>query len=285
MRRDAWLALAALIGGAGLFVVLTLFFLSVLGLTQQGLPANRQEAFLALLKNSISLLLVFGGSALLVYPKWRQWASTERLFEVRMVPMAVWIWTALLMLGLLPALPWIGLDESSFRLPAAWRDWETSLEAIEAQAEMFVRLVLMHGALGWNLLFMAVVPAFAEEVFFRGALQSILSRLVSPVAAIWVTAILFSAVHVQVYGFIPRVLLGAFMGYLAWYGRSLTLAIWAHFLNNAYMTIMGYFVMRVFEWPELISSSYRPPVWMALLGAAVAGLAGYRIYQLLRRRD
>ena len=62
--------------------------------------------------------------------------------------------------------------------------------------------------------------------------------------AIWITAIIFSAVHFQFYGFIPRVLLGAFFGYLALWSGSLWLPIFAHALNNSLVVISTWLTKR-----------------------------------------
>ena len=62
--------------------------------------------------------------------------------------------------------------------------------------------------------------------------------------AIWTTAIIFSAMHFQFYGFIPRVLLGAFFGYLAFWSGSLWLPIFAHALNNSLVVLSTWLVKR-----------------------------------------
>jgi len=63
-------------------------------------------------------------------------------------------------------------------------------------------------------------------------------------AAIWVTAFIFSAIHVQFYGFLPRILLGAAFGYMAVWSGSLWLPILAHFINNAVGVIAFYIVRK-----------------------------------------
>ena len=54
---------------------------------------------------------------------------------------------------------------------------------------------------------------------------------------IWTAAILFSAFHLQFYGFFPRMLLGAYFGYLLYWSHSIWLPIFAHFINNAIAVI------------------------------------------------
>jgi len=91
------------------------------------------------------------------------------------------------------------------------------------------------------MLVIAVVPAIGEELLFRGLIQTRINKIVgNPHLAIWVAAILFSAFHMQFYGFVPRLLLGALFGYLFYWSGSLVLAMIAHFVNNGFSLIMVY---------------------------------------------
>ncbi len=91
-----------------------------------------------------------------------------------------------------------------------------------------------------NLIIVALIPALGEEMLFRGVLQRIFLKF-SPRGhlAVWLTAFIFSAVHFQFFGFIPRLFLGALFGYLMLYSGNIRLSIIAHFLNNA-MGVISY---------------------------------------------
>jgi membrane protease YdiL (CAAX protease family) len=92
-----------------------------------------------------------------------------------------------------------------------------------------------------NLLVVALIPAVSEELLFRGYLQRMLhSWTKNPHTAILISATVFSALHMQLEGFIPRFLLGALFGYLLYWSGSLWLPIAAHFTNNA-VTVCAYF--------------------------------------------
>ena len=103
---------------------------------------------------------------------------------------------------------------------------------------------------------MALLPAVAEELTFRGVLQRLIQTQTNEAInregkrvhlAIWCTAILFSAIHMQFYGFLPRMLMGALFGYaLVWTG-SLWIPILMHFTNNA-MAVILYFVSLRAGW-------------------------------------
>lgn len=97
------------------------------------------------------------------------------------------------------------------------------------------------GALLINLFVVALVPAICEEIAFRGVLQSQLAKATrNPHVAIWLSAFIFSFVHFQFYGFIPRMLLGAFFGYLVIHSGSIWAAVLAHFINNAAAVLSRY---------------------------------------------
>lgn len=93
-----------------------------------------------------------------------------------------------------------------------------------------------------NILVIAVLPAVGEELVFRGIFQKIFYKLFkSGHLAIWFTAFVFSTLHFQFYGFIPRLILGLVFGYLFYFSGNLWLPMIAHFVNNAVPTIASYF--------------------------------------------
>ena len=94
------------------------------------------------------------------------------------------------------------------------------------------------GALLINIGLLALLPALSEELSFRGTLQQILGN---KAAAIWVTAFIFSAIHMQFYGFVPRMLMGAMFGYVFVWTGSLWVPILMHFTNNG-LAVLTYYL-------------------------------------------
>jgi len=93
-----------------------------------------------------------------------------------------------------------------------------------------------------NLIIVAILPAIGEELVFRGVFQKIFTLFFkSGHLAIWVTAFIFSFVHLQFFGFIPRMILGVVFGYLFYWSGSIWLPVIAHFINNAFPVIALYF--------------------------------------------
>lgn len=92
-----------------------------------------------------------------------------------------------------------------------------------------------------NTFLIAFVTAIVEELMFRGVLQTIMFKWTKNIhVAIWITAILFSAFHMEFYGFFVRTALGVIFGYLVAWSGSIWPAVWAHFLNNGIDVVMTY---------------------------------------------
>lgn len=141
----------------------------------------------------------------------------------------------------IPAMNAVIAWNESISLPPAL---EEAMKQSELAAREAIKVVIgAHNipSLLVALMIVGVMAGLSEELFFRGALQRILStgRLNIHVA-IWLSAILFSALHMQIYGFVPRMLLGAFFGYMLYWTGSLWLPVMLHVLNNSIYLIGNY---------------------------------------------
>lgn len=141
----------------------------------------------------------------------------------------------------LPALNQIILWNSEVHFPAWASGLEHSLREMEFAAEEATKKAMAYKGIGGLLLTVAVVglvTGFAEELFFRGSMQGIIERSrLGKQGAVWLVAIVFSTVHFQFFGFIPRLLMGAMFGYLLIWTRCLWVPIFAHALNNSVVVI------------------------------------------------
>jgi len=158
----------------------------------------------------------------------------------------------LLMVFSMPVMEWVALANQKMTLPDVLKpieDWMREKE--DAAMKMTVLLLKVNHTWDFfiNLFIIALLPAVAEEFIFRGALQRSFTRMFhNPNVAIWVTAFIFSAIHVQFFGFIPRLLLGAAFGYIYWWTGSLWYTMLAHFLNNGYTVCLAWY-MQVHDMP------------------------------------
>lgn len=142
----------------------------------------------------------------------------------------------LLSVILIPLIAFLGEVNRLIHFPESLKDLESWMIQLEEKNGSILALLTQKNNFGTylkNILIMAIIPAICEEFFFRGALQTYFIKLFkNKHIAILITAIIFSIIHFQFYGFIPRVLLGIYLGYLMIWSGSLLLPIIAHFLHN-----------------------------------------------------
>lgn len=150
-----------------------------------------------------------------------------------------------IMVFAIPVINFSGLINAQLSLP----DWLSGLESWmqkqEASAkkltELFLHVESTKG-LAFNLFMIALLPAIGEELIFRGVLQRIFSNWTKNHHwGIIISAFLFSFMHVQFFGFLPRFLLGVLFGYMVVWSKNLWPAIIAHFINNAAAVIVYFY--------------------------------------------
>lgn len=169
------------------------------------------------------------------------------------------LWAVVLMLVALPAINMLGYLNQQMTLPIFLEPLEQWMKTAEENAalltEQFLSVTTISGLI-INILLMALLPAVSEELTFRGVLQRLFQAKGErretrdervPHTAIWCSAILFSAIHMQFYGFLPRMLMGALFGYMLVWTGSLLVPILMHFTNNS-MAVILYFVALRADW-------------------------------------
>jgi uncharacterized protein len=144
----------------------------------------------------------------------------------------------------IPIIEYTGILNSRMVLPESLSGLQSHLRGLEDKAAKITGILIASSGpevFALNLFILAVLPALCEEFLFRGILQQLLGDLFrSKHAAVWVTAVIFSAVHLQFYGFIPRLLLGLLFGYLFVWSGNLWFPVLAHFINNALPVTYSY---------------------------------------------
>lgn len=166
----------------------------------------------------------------------------ETLFLKRKSKFGVYLLSSLVLIASIPWMNMVIKWNAEINLPFSL---EVVFKALEEAAMRSTEIMLQgegFSTLLINLFLLALVPALGEEIFFRGLIQGMIYKYSrNKHLAVIVAAFLFSAIHFQFYGFFPRMLLGAFFGYLVIYTNSIWPAVWAHFLNNA-MAVTSYFI-------------------------------------------
>ena len=158
------------------------------------------------------------------------------------------VWVPLLGIALmfvsLPVTNQLTVWNEALKLPAAFEQIEELMQQMEEMAGDFTDRLLEVDTL-WGLLFnlivIALIPAIGEELTFRGVIQQGLIKGVrNPHVGIFLASGIFSFIHLQFYGFFPRMFLGLLLGYLFYYSGSLWVPILMHFVNNGSAVVIAY---------------------------------------------
>jgi len=238
--------LGAIVGGLVTIGIAMLFGFDFQSLTEnfgEGSPlAERNTIRLAAFLNHLFTFLIPAIVASYLFYK-KDWLSYQRMDAA---PITKYLTMGTLMIFV--ALPFVYMTywlNSLVPLPEILTTMEN------ATAEMVKGLLIMDSPMEliFNLIVIAIMPAVAEEMIFRGIVQDSLEKMISnPHVAILVASIIFSAIHMQFEGFLPRMVLGMILGYLFYWTRNLWIPIVAHAVNNGSQVIVSYL------YPEEIAS-------------------------------
>jgi membrane protease YdiL (CAAX protease family) len=171
---------------------------------------------------------------------------SEYLQINRSTTFSSYLYTGLAVLMLIPLINFVGEINNQMTLPeslSGLENWmRTMEEAAKVLTEKFMKVEGIPGLL-FNVFMIAVLPAIGEEFMFRGVIQRIFTNMTKNYHwGIWIAAFIFSAFHMQFYGFLPRMLLGAMFGYLLVWTGTMWAPILAHFVNNT-MGVIGYYLI------------------------------------------
>jgi len=164
---------------------------------------------------------------------------------------------------------------ATLELPEALSGFEKWARNFEDRAQEITKFLTQfdNNAQFFLALFViAVLPAIGEEFVFRGLLQNHLKVITKNThLAVWLAAILFSFFHMQFYGFVPRIILGALFGYLYAWSGNLSYPIIAHFVNNGFTLFMMYLYNKgAVEFD--IESTESVPITAVLISAAITAV-------------
>jgi membrane protease YdiL (CAAX protease family) len=190
--------------------------------------------------------------------------------------------------AVLPLSNWLGEINQQMSFPSSLSGLSRWMKARESQADQITAFLLQTKTtkgLLLNLFIIALIPAVGEEMLFRGLLQRLLNEWTRSVfAGVFLTALIFSAIHLQFFGFLPRFLLGLVLGILLEITQSLWAPVAAHFVNNATLVVLYYLknINIIAVDPEKFGTSHH--FYILLLSLVVTLYIFYRL-KMLRNRD
>ncbi len=204
-------------------------------------------------------------------------------------PLAVFLSVILIVLSQ-PLIGWANDLNSYLTLPDGLSFLEDWMKNAENQGEMITEAFLSttSGAgLMVNIFMIAILPAFAEELLFRGALAGLFKDWTKNThVAVFLSSLIFAAIHLQFYGFLPRFLLGMALGYLFFWSGSLWLPICAHFTNNFLSVIVEFLFRKGLIHTNADNFAMDNTAWLTVFSIVAISVVLYFIhYQSTRQKE
>lgn len=185
----------------------------------------------AVIQSLFQLIIPAIATAMIVTRRPATFLAIDRRIDVNTLLLAV-----AALIASIPAMNLVISLNQSLTLPDSLQWLETAIREMEDRAAETIALLQGGEGIGnlvMNILIIGVLAGFGEELFFRGTLMRLMTTgRVNSHVAVWTVAIVFSALHLQFFGFVPRTLLGAYFGYLLVWSRCLWIPIIIHATNN-----------------------------------------------------
>jgi len=241
--------------------------------------------FLQIISSVIIFILPVAVLAFLVSRRRMEYLQINRIGKISILLLG-----GIVMFVAAPLINYLQEINSYLQLPQWMHGIEEWMKASEAQDDALTVAFLNHQTfydLILNLIMIALVAAVAEELFFRGVLQKILIKMTKNVhVGIWLTGAIFSAIHLQFYGFLPRMLMGVYLGYLLVWSGSLWVTIFAHFINNGTAVIFSYLEERktITDSVEKVGTQ-AGDYWYIITSTLLVTLLLIAIYKLSGRKN
>lgn len=215
--------------------------------------------------------------AFLCHSKPKEYLKAEHNHNWAFVAIAIF-----LIIAIQPTIGAIGYYNQQLTLPESMASIEKWMQENELSAGKTVALLFGDKTISgliFNLFVMAIVAGLAEEFFFRGALQQIFLKITKNThVAIWVTAFIFSAIHFQFYGFVPRLLLGALLGYIFVWSESIWIPVLVHTVNNAISVVLSYLYYGTPQYEKLDNFNFIENIWVIIPSFILSTFLLYLLY-------
>lgn len=160
-------------------------------------------------------------------------------------------WSLLGIVAMFTIIPFLGMVNDwndGIVFPESMRAIEEQLRSTQQKSEEIIQTFISQGSLFSSLLIIAALAAVSEELLFRSVIQKALIKIFKNAhVAIVVTAFVFSAFHMDFFGFFPRFILGIMLGYMFWMSGSIIPSMLMHFVNNATIVMLYYLNTRGFS--------------------------------------
>ena len=250
-------------------LVISVFYIISGGVSSSGIENLLEDRVLMLSLNSLSIMIF-------ISPYF--YVNKLSNYSIKIFP----INSTLVILVLLSTFFFMILNSGviewnkSINFPEFMNSFETWAFNKEKELEK-ITIFLISFENNWEFLFgilsIALIPGICEEYLFRGVLQKnfyLISKNIH--IAVWLSAFFFSALHLQFYGFFPRMLLGVLFGYIYYWSGSILYPMIAHIFNNFFSLTIFYFSQKGLlneNFEVSVNSSPKIPIALIIISAVL----------------
>ena len=217
------------------FIFFTLFCAIILKLEVLSFSGMKEGNLLRLTLFTQDLIIFISTPLLTQFFLWKD--STKKSLKLRTPNLIILALGVMAIISISPLIDVLSTWNQGLQLPESLRSIEDWMINSEKAAEVATNTLLNTDSWGgfiMNIIIIAIMAGIGEELMFRGVIQKILIGWTKNIhLGILYTAIIFSAIHFQFYGFVPRMILGMVLGYLYIWSKSLWAPVIAHAINNA----------------------------------------------------
>ena len=250
-------------------LVISVFYIISGGVSSSGIENLLEDRVLMLSLNSLSIMIFI--SPYFYVNKLSNYSI--KIFPINSTPVIlVLLSTFFFMILNSGVIEW----NKSINFPEFMNSFETWAFNKEKELEK-ITIFLVSFENNWEFLFgilsIALIPGICEEYLFRGVLQKnfyLISKNIH--IAVWLSAFFFSALHLQFYGFFPRMLLGVLFGYIYYWSGSILYPMIAHIFNNFFSLTVFYFSQKGLlneNFEVSVNSSPKIPMVLIIISAVL----------------
>ena len=250
-------------------LVISIFYIISGGVSSSGIENLLEDRVLMLSLNSLSIMIFI--SPYFYVNKLSNYSI--KIFPINSTPVIlVLLLTFFFMILNSGVIEW----NKSINFPEFMNSFETWAFNKEKELEK-ITIFLVSFENNWEFLFgilsIALIPGICEEYLFRGVLQKnfyLISKNIH--IAVWLSAFFFSALHLQFYGFFPRMLLGVLFGYIYYWSGSIVYPMIAHIFNNFFSLTIFYFSQKGLlneNFEVSVNSSPKIPIALIIISAVL----------------
>jgi membrane protease YdiL (CAAX protease family) len=136
-----------------------------------------------------------------------------------------------------------------------------------------------------SIILIGIVPAFTEEMLFRGVILNGFKRNYSDKKAILISALFFGLVHLNPWQFLTAFLIGIAMAWIYIKTESIILCIYMHLFNNMMSLIALRYseVLPISGFSTAYSEKAFQPIWFDLIGIIMTAVGILLIIRAARK--